>query len=81
MDGTMKTKLTIKEKIQYLSKMSYLLQVLNDQLEEAKNEKADYMLKQKEEPDNIWLEDDIERKTTEIKAINKLIEDLENLTE
>lgn len=77
----MKTKLTIKEKIQYLTRMDYMIKHLKDQLDEVKNEKADYMLKQKEDPDNIWLEDDIEQKTTEIKAITKLIEDLENLTE
>lgn len=77
----MKTKLTIREKIQYLTRMDYMIKHLKDQLEEVKNEKAEFMLKQKDEPDNIWIEDDIEQKTAEIKAITKLIEDLENLTE
>lgn len=77
----MKTKLTIKEKIQYLTRMDTLLKILRNQLEEATNDKADYMLKQKEEPDNIWLEDAIQQETEAINAIKKLIEDLENLTE
>lgn len=77
----MKTKLTIKEKIQYLTRMDTLLKILRNQLEEATNDKADYMLKQQEEPENISLQDAIEEETVAIKAIKKLIEDLEELTE
>ena len=77
----MKKNLTIKEKIQYLTWADSVIKILGNKLEEAKNEKADYMLKQQEQPDDIWLEDVIEERTAEIKALGKLIEDLENLTD